>query len=310
MDVTHRGRNAFLTAVGVLLALGLVAVASRGSTSSGTGGARRPADTLLDILLSLYIVSLLAGAALFLYLIALRRKWLVQTGVKPRRDLRSTIGMLVLLGAVLFLARDISSRQVDNTLTTPQAPGGGEALNNPPEQSYEAEFAWIPVGITLALVALAVAGFWWSERKRRRARGERGVLLADAVAEALDVSLDDLRAEPDPRRAVIACYARLEQVLASHGLPRRAAEAPFEYLRRMLADLSVTPGSARRLTDLFERAKFSQHAVEPEMKEQAIQALETVRDDLLAARALAEQERAAALEAQRERALEPMDTSR
>jgi hypothetical protein len=37
------------------------------------------------------------------------------------------------------------------------------------------------------------------------------------------------------------------------------------------------------------------------MKEEAISALETVRDDLLVRRALAEQERQAALAAQRER---------
>ena len=68
----------------------------------------------------------------------------------------------------------------------------------------------------------------------------------------------------------------------------------------MLAELSVREVAAVRLTELFERAKFSQHAVGPEMKEQAIgDALETVRDDLLAARALAEQERAELLEARR-----------
>ena len=124
-------------------------------------------------------------------------------------------------------------------------------------------------------------------------------LLAAELAAALDESLDDLRAEPDPRRAVIAAYARLERVLAAHRLPRRPAEAPLEYLGRMLAALSVSPQAARRLTDLFERAKFSQHAVGPDMKEEAISALETVRDDLLAARALAEHERQAAFEAQR-----------
>ena len=305
MDISSRGPKAFLTAVGVLVALGIVAIASRGSTSSGSGGARRPTDTLLDILLSLYIVALIAGAALFLYLLALRRRSLVETGQKPRRDIRNTIGMLVLLAAALFLARDLSSRQLNETITIAPGPAaGGDATPRPDQQPYEAEFAWIPVGITVALIALAVAGFWWSERRRRRARGElRGGLFADAVAEAVDESLDDLRAEPDPRRAVIAAYARLERVLASHGLPRNPAEAPFEYLRRMLAHLSVSPAAARRLTDLFERAKFSQHAVEPEMKDQAIRALETVRDDLHAARVLAEQERAAALAAWRERAV-------
>jgi hypothetical protein len=301
MDISSRGRNAFLTALGILVALGLVAVASRGSTPPGSGGARRPSDTLLDILLSLYLVSLLAGAFCFLYLLALRRTVLSETGGRARRDVRSAIGLLILVGAVLLLARDLSGRQLDATVTIPEAPGAGTPSTRTPDtQPYEAEFAWIPVGITLALIALAAVGFWSSGRRRRRARGDpRGSSLADAVAEAVDESLDDLRAEPDPRRAVIAAYARLERVLAAHGLPRRPAEAPFEYLRRMLAGLAVSEAAARRLTDLFERAKFSQHAVEPEMKEQAIHALETVRDDLLAARALAEQERAAALEGPR-----------
>ena len=69
----------------------------------------------------------------------------------------------------------------------------------------------------------------------------------------------------------------------------------------MLDDLSVSPEAALQLTRLFERAKFSQHAVGTEMKEDAIAALERVRDDLLAARALAEQEREKAIAAHRER---------
>ena len=127
-------------------------------------------------------------------------------------------------------------------------------------------------------------------------------MLAAAVAQAVDESLDDLRAEPDSRKAVIAAYARLERVLAAHGLPRDPAEAPLEYLGRILAQLSVSDRAVRALTDLFEEAKFSQHAVGPEMKEQAIEALQTVRDDLLAAEALAAQEREAAVRAQREQA--------
>ncbi len=160
----------------------------------------------------------------------------------------------------------------------------------------------MPVLVTMGLIILAVVAWWYAGRARKRARGELHSELAAAVALAVDESLDDLRAEPDPRRAVIAAYARLERVLAAHGLPRKPAEAPLEYLGRMLAELSVSDRAARALTDLFERAKFSQHAVGAEMKDEAIDALQTVRDDLLAAQALAEQERAAAIEAQRERA--------
>jgi len=305
MESSHRGRNALLTTLGIVALVAVVAVASRGSTPAGGAGARRPTDTLLDILLSLYLVALAAGAILFLYLLALRRTTISQPGGGRQRNWRNTVGMVILVGAALLLAREFSSRRLEGlTVTLPPAAGAGDATPAASgKETYEAEFAWIPVSITLALLAVAVFGFWWSGRSRRRARGEHGGNpLADALEAALDESLDDLRAEPDPRRAVIAAYARLERVLASHGLPRKTSEAPLEYLSRMLGGLSVSPPAARRLTDLFERAKFSQHAVGPEMKEQAIGALATVRDDLAAARALADAERAAALEAQRARA--------
>jgi hypothetical protein len=301
VESTQRGRNAFLTTAGILVLVAVVAIASRGSTSTGGPGARRPTDTLLDILLSLYLVGLVAGALLLLYMLALRRTIVSPAGGRGRRNWRSTIAMLVLVGAALLLARDYSGRRLEGRPPVLPEIGGGQGVTTTgPVAEYEADFAWIPVSITLGLLAVAVAGVWWSGRARRRARGERGVNpFADALAAAVDESLDDLHAEPDPRRAVIAAYARLERVLASHGLPRKPSEAPLEYLARMLGGLSVSPPAARRLTDLFERAKFSQHAVGPEMKEQAIGALETVRDDLAAARALAEAECEAALEAQR-----------
>ncbi len=105
---------------------------------------------------------------------------------------------------------------------------------------------------------------------------------AEAVAAIIDDTLEDLRNETDPRRAVVAAYARMERVLAVHGLPRDRAEAPAEYLERALEELSASASSASRLTRLFEWARFSDHPVEPGMKEQAITALEAVRDELTA----------------------------
>jgi hypothetical protein len=298
MDSTHRGRTALLTVVGVLVSLAVVAIASRGSTSTGGGSARHASDTLLDVFLSLYIVALIAAAIFFIYLVALQRKALAAQGTRPRRHRRDVAALVVLVLASMLIARNLAGRQGDTTVTLPETPiADATPRDADSARQYEPEFAWIPVLVTLGLIALAVGGVWWSERARRRARGEGRETLAEALEAAVDESLDDLRAETDPRRAVIKAYARLERVLAAYGLPRAPAEAPLEYLRRMLAGLSVSPHAARDLTALFERAKFSQHAVGPEMKEQAIRALETVRDDLAAARARAEEERAAAFAA-------------
>ena len=310
MEPSARTRNALLTAVGVLGAVVLVAIAARGSTSTGDGSARKPSDALLDVLFTMYLVALVAGAVMFVYLLVLRRKVKVQTGQAPRKSLLQMIGtMFVLVAFALLLQRRLQDWERPPLIEPEVAIGQGQTTapttTSTDATLYEAEVAWAPVLVTMGLIILAAVAWWYAGRVRKGARGELHSELADAVALAVDESLDDLRAEPDPRRAVIAAYARLERVLAAHGLPRKPAEAPLEYLGRMLAELSVSDRAAGALTELFERAKFSQHAVGAEMKDEAIDALQTVRDDLLAARALAEQQRAAAIAAQRERAATP-----
>ena len=132
--------------------------------------------------------------------------------------------------------------------------------------------------VTIAGVAVVLAATRPGRRPLRQWRG----LSQEQVALALDESLDDLRNEPDLRRAIIAAYARMERALAAGGLPRRPSEAPFEYVERALRELDASAVAAHRLTGLFEWAKFSQHEPEPAMRDEAIDALVAVRDELRA----------------------------
>ena len=296
-----RPGRAVLTTLGVLVALAVVAVASRGSTQIGEAGGRRPSDTLLDILFTLYLVLLVAGAVFFVYLLALHRKTRQEGGMGPV----SRFSPFVL--AVLLLVGLVSARRLQGFEgPRPQeplvrVPGVGvpptEANEAVAEQApYEAEFAWLPVLVVVGLLAAGLGGVWWAGVRRRRARSTREpATLGEALADVLDETLDALRAERDPRRAVIGAYLRLERVLGAHGLARRPAEAPLEYLGRVLEDLSVSAPAVQRLTLLFQRARFSQHEIGQAMKDEAIGALQTVQDELRAAEALArlERERAA-----------------
>jgi tRNA C32,U32 (ribose-2'-O)-methylase TrmJ len=94
---------------------------------------------------------------------------------------------------------------------------------------------------------------------------------------AVEVSLEAIRREPDPRRAVIAAYAAMERSLAHEGYPREESEAPLEYLRRVLAASTHAVDEVRTLTLLFQHAKFSDHAVDETMRSGAITALERIR---------------------------------
>lgn len=291
-----------MTTVGVLAALVAVALAARGSTPAGDNRTRSPSDALVDVLFSLYVVVLIGGACLLVYMLVLNRHIRADEGNTRRQSLLETVVIwTLLLGGGLFAARRLS--EWSGTMRAPRTDlfrNGTQALPEPVTSAGRSpEFAWLPVLVTVGLIVLAVGAWWVAGRARKHARGEFRLGLAHAVAQAVNESLDDLHAETDPRRAVIAAYARLERVLADHGVARRPSEAPLEYLARILASLQVGDEAVATLTHLFERAKFSQHAVGPEMKEQAIAALVTVRDELFVARELTQKAQEEALSARR-----------
>jgi hypothetical protein len=72
----------------------------------------------------------------------------------------------------------------------------------------------------------------------------------------------------------------MESALAAIGLRRDPAEAPIEYLERVLLSLDASADAVRSLTDLFEWARFSHHEPEPSMRDEAVNALVAVRDEL------------------------------
>jgi hypothetical protein len=109
---------------------------------------------------------------------------------------------------------------------------------------------------------------------------EEEAALAAALDAVLADTLEDLYAERDPRTAVISAYARMEQTFAAYRVPRDEAETPLEYLARVLDRLQVSGWAVRRLTLLFERAKFSSHDVDATMKEDAIDTLASLRAEL------------------------------
>ena len=146
------------------------------------------------------------------------------------------------------------------------------------------------VGVTV-LAGLAALAWWLVASAVAARRGEPAQTTPrEALADVLAVTLDDLRAEQDPRRAVIGAYARMERALAASGLPRGPSEAPEEYLERVLDEIAVSPRAARRLTALFAWARFSGHDVRPEMKDEAIDVLERVQAEIAAADAAREAE--------------------
>jgi len=117
-----------------------------------------------------------------------------------------------------------------------------------------------------------------SRRVHRRAEVARTEASTQDIA--LNRAIEILTDEPDPRRAVIAAYAAMEQLLARAGAARHPAEAPLEYVARNPLLQSTGRAAARRLSELFEAAKFSLHAVDESTRTRALFALQMIRSEL------------------------------
>lgn len=144
----------------------------------------------------------------------------------------------------------------------------------------QSPFPWLAIGAVLALLTGGGAMLAVERRRSDVPQTEGDADRVGAIVEALDLSIGDLRVEPDARRAIIAAYARMEAAFTAVGLPRRPAEAPYEFLVRALRELDAS-AAASRLTELFELAKFSDHAATLTMRDEAIDALLAIRDELV-----------------------------
>ena len=224
---SNRGRRGLLPAVGAVVLLALVAAGSlHGPLGSGRGRPRYPAD-LVDSLLLLLLLAMVAAGVLAVVALWPDRHLLRQ---RPRRA--GSLGLILPMAVVvaLWLLRDVlglGGRQDDPPTSTVAPPS---TLEVPTSSDQPGVVPLVVAGVALAaMVGIAVAQLVAERRRRRPPRTP-----AERLVELLDDTLEDLEGEPDPRRAVIAAWARMERGLAAAGLPRHPAEAPFEYAARVL----------------------------------------------------------------------------
>ena len=275
------GRRLIPIGAAVTALLVLAGAASHGRplrSGSGTG----PSAAFFDYVGTTTILFALAMAVVVVLVLRADKSWTrPQRG--PRWNLFSALFMFL---AAVLLAYLISTNRFQQRLraleqhmhTTPTRRSTTREQPKPPADARNARIRWDEVAVVLVLLGGLCAYLVVSRSKPHTlgplVRGRR------QLAQALDESLDDLRRDPDVRRAIIAAYARMERALAAAGVPRVPSEAPHEYLERSLVELETSAGAARNLTELFERAKFSQHEPAESMRDEAIDALVAVRDEL------------------------------
>jgi hypothetical protein len=275
-----------VTAVAALLVFAAIGL---GSTSSPAGGgSRHPALARLEATTLTVFLLWTIAVALALAVWALTAK-----GGPPliRRNVAGLsrwqmLALLMTAVAVAFVINSVTHRngKPSHLPNVPKVrPGQLQPPAKPGPGLVDTRVATVGVVVALALTLLAIIALQWWDRKHRPTIAPldvRDEADAAALARAIDDALVDLATEPDPRRAVIAAYARMERALRERGVARREWETPTEYLDRVLREFGARAASVDRLTALFQHAKFSHHPVDEGMKREAIVALEQARAGL------------------------------
>jgi hypothetical protein len=166
----------------------------------------------------------------------------------------------------------------------PPTPASSSAQPGVAVRSRSAAGAATPAPWVLTVVgvgALLIAVLALGAGARARGGGAMGRRTPELDLDAaVAASLLDVEAETDPRRAVVAAWISMGEALARHGMRRAPHEAPVEYMRRALRSVRVSASSVQRLTTLFERARYSDHPATPAMRDEALQVLHSVREEL------------------------------
>ena len=163
--------------------------------------------------------------------------------VAPKPFAYVTAFFIVLAIAVLWGRRSNSSLR-----------GGGGGGGAPPSgatakgQPYEPHFQWLPLAV-LGSIVIGIGGSMFLLTQRRKREEDDPDAMRVTVAEVLEETLDDLIREPDPRKAVIAAYAKdgahARRARLTAGRARGARRVPGAHPRRASAPAGTRCGGSR-----------------------------------------------------------------
>ncbi len=265
-------------------ALLLVAVAAVGLRAGGAFSAAGSPEILGLSAQAAYW--LLAGAEVILALagitlLILRMIWARKSG-KPLQRKRRSIWWVLLLPLAAFGLAKILQRFRQQHAAAAAAAAHAASSRAGPAGHLRVGNPW-PLLVLFAVVALGVAALTLYRRRRRTVPLLPEPDLesdAEPLVAALAAGAQVLHEDPDPRTAIIGCYAAMERSLADAGSPPRMADTPAEVLSRATASGRVRSAPATTLTGLFRQARYSSHPMTEADRAVAIEALAQVRADL------------------------------
>jgi hypothetical protein len=177
-----------------------------------------------------------------------------------------------------------------------RAPKAGEPSNLPGHVQHDIVLPGWLTGllsvICVVFVAAVVGAVLWLALRGRLGGRRRRVEVVEVPAPAATDRREDVLAavdaglsgladdDSDPRRAVIACWLRLEEAAAAAGTPRQPGDAPADLVLRLLTAHQVSASVLLPLAEVYRLARYATHTVDAGMRDSARSALRQLRAEL------------------------------
>lgn len=152
---------------------------------------------------------------------------------------------------------------------------------------------WLVVTLRILLYSSLALGFLALLRAAWRRRPELSwrnpitstfdVEVLPTIPEAVADDADEQRAvlrRGAPRNAIVECWLRLEDIIVDSGVAHDPADTSLEFTTRVLASLSLDTGAVLTLSALYREARFSTHTMGEDLRELAVEALDTIHRGL------------------------------
>jgi hypothetical protein len=166
------------------------------------------------------------------------------------------------------------------------SPGTGANVEVPEWLSWAitVTFASLVLALLLLLLGVMLRGYW-GRRSQVVARQSGLPAMEEArrlVRGAIDEGLTDLDdADEDPRRAIIACWVRLERAAHLAGVPRGAGDTAADLVDRLLrTHFVVSADVLDGLAATYREARFADHVLDTAARERARAALRQLRAEV------------------------------
>jgi len=209
--------------------------------------------------------------------------------------LAMAIGWLLLVLLLMQLGGP-SEQPLSNGSTAPEtSTQTSDTTRSEPDGEPESDTNMIGYLIPpmLILMVLVVVGTAVASRRQGRGAGQYrldddgGSVAAtptegESLVRAAEVGLAEIGDRTrEPREAIIACYAAMEQELTRvPGAVPQDCDTPSEVLARAVDNRALRADSATELVELFEEARFSPHVMTEEHRNAAVRVLERVLAEL------------------------------